>query len=91
MRDISRICFKNQFDFRQVVEEQVNVKLCRYINEHFRPKYKSNRDFALSCGIDEKNVRQIQQEKYNPSINLLKRICESQNVKISKVLNAIGE
>lgn len=74
-----------------MVEEDVTVRLCRYINKNFRPKYKSNVDFALECGIDEKTVRLIQQEKYNLSISLLKRICDSQDVKLSEVLKAIQE
>ena len=73
------------------MENELSVKVCRYIYKNFRPKYKSNREFADCCGIDEKTVRLIQQESYNPSLNLFKQICEVQGVKMSKVLSEIGE
>lgn len=69
----------------------LTAKLCKYIYRNFRSKYKSNLDFALTCGVDEKTIRLIQQEKYNLSINLFQQICESQNVKMSQVLLEIGE
>lgn len=74
-----------------MIDEELTIKLCRYIHQNFRSKYKSNRDFALSCGVDEKTIRLIQQEKYNPSLSLLKRICDSQNVKMSQILSEIDE
>jgi|GEM_PF-3679513 len=73
------------------MSEVFTASLCRYINEHFRSQYKSNRDFALTCGIDEKTVRLIQQEKYNLSMKLFKQICDANNVKMSIVLSEIGE
>lgn len=73
------------------MDNDLTVKLCRYIHNTFRVKYKSNRDFALTCGIDEKTVRLIQQEKYNLSLAKFKQICDSQEVKMSEVLKAIDE
>lgn len=73
------------------MNDELTVKVCKYINEKFRPNYKSNRDFSLTCGIDEKTVRLIQQENYNLSLKLFKQICDSQNVKMSDVLSDIGE
>lgn len=73
------------------MENELSVKVCRYIYKNFRTKYKSNREFADSCGIDEKTVRLIQQEDYNPSLNLFKQICEAQGVKMSEVMAAIDE
>jgi DNA-binding XRE family transcriptional regulator len=70
---------------------ELRVKLCRYINENFRPKYKSNRDFAKACGINEATLRLIGKEQYNPSLELFQSICDSQEVKMSTVLAAIGE
>ncbi len=86
-----RILKKRIIEFQPMDRVELTVKLCRYIHQNFRSKYKSNRDFALSCGIDEKTVRLIQQEKYNLSLNLFKQICESQNVQMSSVLIEIGE
>jgi len=74
-----------------MAEVDIAVKLCKYINKHFRSQYKSNRDFALSAGIDEKTVRLIVSEKLNLTLPLAKRICESQDVKLSHVLAEIGE
>lgn len=73
------------------MSEELTGKLCKYINKNFRPKYKSNRDFSLTCGIDEKTVRLIQQESYNMSMKLFKQICDAQNVKMSEVLKEIQE
>jgi len=73
------------------MDYEITVKLCRYIHQNFRSKYKSNRDFAVSCGIDEKTVRLIQQEKYNLSILKFKQICDTQNIKMSNVLKDIEE
>ena len=74
-----------------MIETGITAKLCAYINKNFRPNYRSNRDFALSCGVDEKTIRLIQQEKYNLSLNLFKQICDSQGVKMSSVLVNIDE
>jgi len=71
--------------------DELTIKLCQYINTNFRPSYRSNRDFSLSCGIDEKTGRLIQQLKYNFSLKLFKQICESQGVRMSDVLRDIGE
>lgn len=73
------------------MNEEVNVKICRYINETFRPRYRSNRDFCLTCGIDEKVGRRIQKEDYNPSVKLFKQICEAHDTKMSEMLSEIGE
>ncbi len=73
------------------MDNELTVKLCKYIYQTFRVKYKSNRDFALSCGIDEKTVRLMQQEKYNLSMLKFKQICDSQNIKMSDVLKDINE
>lgn len=73
------------------MEAELTINLCRYIHKNFRVNYKSNRDFALSCGIDEKTVRLIQQEKYNLSLKLFKQICDSQNIKMNTVLAKINE
>lgn len=70
---------------------ELTIKVCRYIHQNFRSKYKSNREFADSCGIDEKTVRLIQQEKYNLSLNLFKQICDAQEVKMSEVLAEVEE
>jgi hypothetical protein len=73
------------------MDSDLTVKICKYINSNFRPKYKSNRDFSLTCEIDEKTGRLIQQENYNLSLKLFKQICDAQNVKMSDVLREIGE
>jgi len=73
------------------MEKEITSKICNYIYKNFRPKYKSNLEFAMVCGIDEKTVRLIQQEKINLSLGKLKQICDAQNIKLSKVLKDIGE
>jgi len=66
-------------------------KLCKYLYTTYRDKYKSNLDFALSCGVDEKTIRLIQQGNYNMSIELFEKICISQQIKPSEVFLSIGE
>lgn len=73
------------------MEEVFISKLCKYIYVNFRSNYKSNRDFALECNLDEKTIRLIQQGRYNMSIRVLKQICNTQNISISEVLKEIGE
>jgi len=73
------------------MSEELTIKLCRYIYSKFRSKYTSNREFAADCGVDEKTVRLIQQEKYNLSLLKFQQICESQQVKMSDVLKDIKE
>ena len=73
------------------MNNDITPKLCKYVYKTFRPKYKSNLEFANVCDIDEKTVRLIQQEKYNMSLKVFKKICDSQNVKMSEVLISINE
>jgi len=73
------------------MSEALTIKICKYIYTNFRSKYSSNREFAADCGIDEKTVRLIQQEKYNLSLLKFKQICDSQEVKMSDVLKNIEE
>ncbi len=73
------------------MEKEFTEKICRFIYDNFRKKYKSNLEFALTAGIDEKTVRLINQENYNLSLLKFKQICDSQNIKMSEVLNRIGE
>lgn len=73
------------------MENEFTSKICRYIYKKFRPNYKSNRDFALQSGVDEKTIRLIQQEKYNLSLLKFKQICDAHNVKMSYILKEINE
>lgn len=73
------------------MSEDFKMRLCAYIYENFRSKYNSNREFADAAGVDEKVVRLIQQRLYNLTLKKFKQICDSQNVKMSKVLSEIGE
>lgn len=73
------------------MSEDFKKKLCSYIHENFRSKYKSNREFADAANINEKVVRLIQQGEYNLTLNKFKQICDSQDIKMSEVLAGIGE
>ena len=74
-----------------MINDELAIKVCRYIHQNFRSEYTSNREFANDCGVDEKTIRLIQQEKYNLSLKLFKQICESQNIKMSDVLIELEE
>jgi DNA-binding Xre family transcriptional regulator len=73
------------------MDSELTSKICQYIHKNFRSKYNSNREFADVCGVDEKVVRLIQQEKYNLSLNKFKQICDAQSVKMSDILKEINE
>jgi DNA-binding Xre family transcriptional regulator len=72
------------------MEDDVFVeKVCTQLAELIRnsPHYKSNRDFALNAGIDEKTLRLILQGKYNMSLKILNRICDCLGVSVCEVID----
>jgi DNA-binding Xre family transcriptional regulator len=73
------------------MNNEFTEKVCKYIYQEFRPKFKSNNDFALHCGVSEKMIRLIQQGKYNLSLEKFKQICDAMEVKMSEVLKDISE
>lgn len=73
------------------VDATLSNKVCNYINDNFRSKYKTNYEFAAAASIDEKTVRQIAKGKISISLVTLKKICDSQKIKMSTVLKAIEE
>ena len=73
------------------VENTLSIKVCAYITEFIRPKYNSNTELANVAGVDEKTIRLILKGDFNLSLDLFKKICDSQNIKPSEVLNYIGE
>ena len=73
------------------MDKELSIKLSQYIQKKFRSRYKTNREFADVCNVDEKTIRLIQQGKSNLTLKKFKQICDSQNVKMSSVLRAIGE
>lgn len=70
---------------------KVSYKICKYISEEIRPNYTSNRELADVIGIDEKTIRKILDLNYNISSDLLKKVCDSQNLKMSELFSSIGE
>lgn len=73
------------------MEVSLSEKLGIYLYENYRSKFSSNLQFALTCGVDEKTIRILQQGKYNMSVNKLKSICDALDIKISDVLRDLGE
>lgn len=66
-------------------------KVCQYIIDNLRSNYKSNYEFAAAASIDEKTVRLMIQGECNLSLATFKKICDSQDMKMSTILLAIGE
>jgi len=71
-------------------EKDVLVKLAENISKRAKAKFKSNVEFANVCDVNESTIRRILQGKQNISIKVLKRICESLDVKMSELLKEVG-
>lgn len=67
------------------------VKLGDYIGKKAKAKYKSNVEFANVCDVSESTIRRILSGEQNLSIQLLKRICEALNIKISDLFKDINQ
>jgi DNA-binding Xre family transcriptional regulator len=65
-------------------DDVLNKKICNYISKEWISKAKSNRNFALDHGIDEKIVRKMKMTNgYKLPIATLNRICEAREIKLS--------
>jgi transcriptional regulator with XRE-family HTH domain len=71
-------------------EKDVLVKLADSIGKRAKIKFKSNVEFANVCDVNESSIRRILQGQQNISIKVLKRICESLDIKMSELLKEIG-
>jgi DNA-binding Xre family transcriptional regulator len=71
-------------------EKDILVQVADIISKKAKAKYKSNVEFADVCGIHESSIRRILQGKQNISINVLKRICDALDTKLSDLLKDSG-
>ena len=71
-------------------EKDLLTKLGNHIGKLAATKFKSNVEFANVCDLSETTIRRILQGKQNLSINVLKRICEALNIKMSELLKDVG-
>ena len=78
------------FSCLHMEDDEFVEKVCTQLAELIRnsPYYKSNRDFALNAGIDEKTLRLILQGKHNMSLKILKRICDALNISVSNLIES---
>jgi DNA-binding Xre family transcriptional regulator len=71
-------------------DDKLNKKICNYISKEWISKSKSNRNFALDHGVDEKIVRKIKKENgYKIPVATLNRICEAREIKMSEFFKLI--
>lgn len=71
-------------------EKDILVKIGDYIGKKAKVKFKSNVEFANVCDVNESSIRRILQGKQNISLNVLKRICEALEIKISDLFKEIN-
>lgn len=64
-------------------------RLGNYLKKKAKPKFKTNVDFAIACDVDEKTIRRIMNGEQNISINVLKRICDALDIKMSDLIKEI--
>ena len=72
-------------------EKEMLTKLGDYVGRKAKKKFKSNVEFANVCNVNESTIRRILQGEQNISINVLKRICEALEIKMSDLLKEIGQ
>ena len=71
-------------------ENDILIKIADYIGKQAKVKFKSNVEFANVSNVNESTIRRILQGKQNISVKVLKRICDSLEIKMSDLLKAIG-
>ena len=72
------------------VDSSISKRVCKYISEEIRPKFKSNLEMAGVADVDEKTIRLILAGDYNLSLELFERICDAGKIKMSTVLRRVG-
>jgi DNA-binding Xre family transcriptional regulator len=71
--------------------ETANRKIVEFIRDKWVIPMNNNSQFANENNIDEKTVRRIREdEKYQISLITVMRICEAQNIKLSKLFEMAG-
>ncbi len=71
-------------------EKDILVKIGDYIGKRAKVKFKSNVEFANVCDVNESTIRRILLGEQNVSIKVLKRICDSLDIKMSDLLKELG-
>lgn len=71
--------------------EVTNRKIVEYIRDTWVIPMNNNSRFATENNIDEKTVRRIREDDtYQISLITIMRICEAQNIKLSKFFEMAG-
>ncbi|WP_294307349.1 helix-turn-helix domain-containing protein [uncultured Chryseobacterium sp.] len=71
--------------------EVANRKIVEYIRDTWVIPMNNNSRFATENNIDEKTVRRIREDDtYQISLITIMRICEAQNIKLSKFFEMAG-
>lgn len=72
------------------MDQSISKRICGYISDEIRPKFKSNLEMAGAADIDEKTVRLILAGDYNMTLELLEKICTAGKIKMSTLLKRVG-
>lgn len=71
-------------------EKDILVKIGDYLGKKAKKKFKSNVEFANVSDVDEKTIRRILSGEQNVSVEVLKRICDALDIKLSELFKDIG-
>ena len=66
-------------------------KLGDYMRKRAKTKFKSNVEFGDACDVNESSIRRVFAGKQNISIQILERMCEALDIKMSDMLKELGK
>lgn len=70
-------------------KKEILIEIGITIRERMKGSFKSNLALAIACEVDEKTIRNVLLGK-NISIKLLKKICDSLEIRISDLFKEAG-
>lgn len=73
------------------MDSDLKFKIGNALKEKATQKFSSKVAFANACDVDEKTIRRIFKGEQNLSIQLLKKICDALEIKMSALLIEVGE
>lgn len=71
-------------------EKDILLQIADVIGKKAKVKFKSNVEFADTCGVNESTIRRVLQGKQNMSLKTLKVICFHLDIKLSDLFKETG-
>ncbi|CAA9195961.1 hypothetical protein FLACOL7796_00911 [Flavobacterium collinsii] len=69
-----------------MMSEEFLINLAQNISVRAKAKFNSNLEFAPACNVDETSIRRILKGKQNFSINIVLKIYNALDIKMSELL-----